>query len=123
MKKILSMAVIVPLCALAACGGGGNFDPSNVLIGKWKLVPDAVHIPSCLATMEFAAKTYTGTDANGKSVTMPVSYVTGDHKSLTFPTTVYVLTDAGIEFHTTYNFSGKDNMILNTAAMCSYSRV
>jgi hypothetical protein len=114
--------VILIVSALAGCGGG-SFDPSNVLLGKWKLVPDAIHIPSCLATMEFAAKTYTGTGVNGKTVSMPVTYVTGNPKTLTFPTTVYVLTDAGIEFHTTYNFSGKDNMILNTAAMCSYSRM
>jgi hypothetical protein len=122
MKKLVSVMAITFFCVATACGGGGGFDPSNVLLGKWKLVPDAVHIPSCLATMEFTAKTYTGTETNGKTISMPVTYVTDGRKTLTFPTSVYVVTDAGINYHTTYNFSGKDNMILNTAAMCSYSR-
>jgi hypothetical protein len=123
MKKLVSAMAIVLFCVATACGGSGSFDPSNVLLGKWKLVPDAVHIPSCLATMEFTAKTYTGTETNGKTISMPVTYVTGGSKTPTFPTTVYVLTDAGINAHTTYNFASRDKMILNTAAMCSYSRM
>jgi hypothetical protein len=52
--------------------------------------------------------------------TIPVTYVTGN--SNTFPTVVYVLTDAGITYHTTYNFPSKDKMILDTAAQCPYVR-
>jgi hypothetical protein len=122
-KKLVSITAVMLFSVISGCGGGsGSFDPSNVLLGKWKLVPDAVHSPYCLATMEFAAKTYTAPDAQGKMSTIPVNYVTGNPKTLTFPTTVYVLTDAGIVFHTTYNFSDKDHMILDTGAMCSYAR-
>jgi len=124
-KKLVSITVVLLFSVITGCGGsggGGSFDPSNVLLGKWKLTPDAIHSPYCLATMEFAAKTYTAPDPQGKMSTIPVTYVTGGPKTLTFPTTVYVLTDAGITFHTTYNFSTKDQMMLNTGAMCSYTR-
>jgi hypothetical protein len=119
-KKIISIAAVLLFSAITACGGGA--DPKNLLLGKWKLFPDAVHDKFCGATMEFTAKTYTGPDANGKLYTIPVTYVTGDPKTITFPATVYVLTDAGIDFHTTYLFSTKDKMMLNTGLMCSYTR-
>jgi len=119
-KKLVSITAILLFSVATACGG--SVDPKNILLGKWKLVPDATHSKLCGATMEFTAKTYTGIDANGKPYTIPVTYVTGDPKTITFPATVYVMTDAGIEFHTTYIFSNINTMMLNTGAMCSYSR-
>jgi hypothetical protein len=120
-KKLVSITAILLFSVITACGGGGA-DPRNLLLGKWKLFPDDVHSKYCLATMEFTAKTYTGPDVNGKLFTIPVTYVTGDPKTLKFPATVYVLTDAGVDFHTTYLFSTKDKMMLNTGLMCSYTR-
>jgi hypothetical protein len=120
-KKLVCITAILLFSVTAACGGAG-VDPKNILLGKWKLFPDTVHSKLCGATMEFTAKTYTGLDANGKPYTIPVTYVTGDPKTITFPATVYVLTDAGIDFHTTYLFSTINKMMLNTGAMCSYTR-
>jgi hypothetical protein len=120
-KKTFSICVILSVCSLGGCGGGA-VDPQNILLGKWKLVPDAVHSKYCLAMMEFAATTYIAPNPQGKLSTIPVRYVTGDPKTITFPATVYVLTDAGIEFHTTYVFSNINTMMLNTGAMCSYTR-
>jgi hypothetical protein len=121
MKRIGCIAAILISSVTTACGGGG-VDPKNILLGKWKLVQDDKHSQYCLATMEFAAKTYTAPDPQGKLTTIPVRYVTGDPKTITFPATVYVLTDAGIDFHTTYLFSNINTMTLNTGAMCSYAR-
>jgi len=120
-KKLVAMTIILLFSVTVACGGGG-VDPKNILLGKWKLFPDNVHDKMCSATMEFTAKTYTGIDTTGKPYTIPVTYVTGDPKKITFPATVYVLTDAGIDFHTTYLFSTINKMMLNTGLMCSYTR-
>jgi hypothetical protein len=120
MKKLIGVIAVLLFSAITACGGGA--DPKNLLIGKWKLFPDAIHSKLCSATMDFTATMYTGFDTFGKLYTIPVTYVTGDPKTLKFPATVYVLTDAGIDFHTTYIFSTKDKMMLNTAGMCSYTR-
>jgi hypothetical protein len=123
MKKIASVTVVLMFTAIAACGGAGS-DPSNPLIGKWKLYAAAgtTSSPYCLATFEFAAKTYTKPIADGKTSTIPVTYVTSGAKVVTFPATVYVMSDAGILAHTTYLFSSKDKMLLDTALQCTYMR-
>jgi len=119
-KKLAGIMIIGLLSVTVACGGAA--DPKNLLLGKWKLFPDTVHSKLCSATMEFTAKTYTGFDTLGKPYTVQITYVTGDPKKITFPATVYVLTDAGVSAHTTYLFSSVDKMMLNTGMMCSYSR-
>jgi hypothetical protein len=117
-KKIVSMMAILLFTGAVARG-----EPANLLLGKWKLSAAAgAPAPSayCVPTMEFAAKSYIRPDANGKPSPIPVTYVTGE--TTTFPTVVYVMTDAGIEFHTTYRFLSKNNMILDTALQCPYVR-
>ena len=123
MKKLASVTAILLFSAIAACGGGGS-DPANPLIGKWKLYAAAgtTSSPYCLASFEYAAKTYTKPDGSGKFVTIPVTYVTNGAKVVTFPATVYVMSDAGILAHTTYIFSTKDKMLLDTALQCTYMR-
>jgi hypothetical protein len=123
LKKLASIAVILAFLAIAACGGGGS-DPANPLIGKWKLyaAPGTTSSPYCLANFEFAAKTYTKPIGDGKVSTIPVTYVTSGAKVVTFPATVYVMSDAGILAHTTYLFSTKDRMLLDTALQCTYMR-
>jgi hypothetical protein len=118
MKKFASVIVAAVLMSAAACKGSSS---SNLLIGTWALDRSgAAPNPYCLAQLTFAEKTYSAPDVNGKVNTIPVTYVTGD--SNTFPTVVYVLTDAGITYHTTYNFPSRDKMILDTAAQCAYVR-
>jgi hypothetical protein len=56
--------------------------------------------------MNYAAKSVTQVSWDGKPSTIAVTYVTGD--STKFPATVYVMTDAGIDFHVTYIFASKD---------------
>jgi hypothetical protein len=117
MKKLLSVVAVVLFAATEACGG----QPSNLLIGTWKLDRSGA-APSqyCGEPLVFAAKTLTQPDIQGKSSTIAVTYVTGDTK--TFPTVVYVMTDAGIAWHVTYRFLSKDQMILDSAAQCAYVR-
>ena len=74
----------------------------------------------CLTKLEFTAKTYTSTEAAGTVSSRPVTYVAGQSK--TFPTVVYMMTDAGITYHVTYRFESKDRMILDTAYPCRYAR-
>jgi hypothetical protein len=117
MKKFASAFVILLCMAAAACKAA----PSNLLIGTWKLdrsgaAPD----PYCPEPLTFGEKTRTAPDVNGQVSTAPVTYVTGD--STTFPTVVYMMTDAGVAFHTTYRFLSKDKMIVDTAAQCAYVR-
>ncbi len=124
MKKLMSIAVILAFSAIAACGGAGAGDPANPLIGKWKLYAAAgiTYSPYCVPNFEYAAKTFTKPDANGKLSTIPVTYITNGAKVVTFPATVYVLTDAGALFHTTFLFPSKDRMVLDTALQCTYVR-
>jgi hypothetical protein len=124
LKKLVSIGVILAFSAIAACGGASGGDPSNPLIGKWKLYAAAgtTSSPYCLASFEYAAKTFTKSDGNGKLATIPVTYVTSGAKVVTFPATVYVMSDAGILAHTIYIFSTKDKMLLDTALQCTYMR-
>jgi hypothetical protein len=118
MKKLVSVMAVVLLGVAEACGG----QPSNLLIGTWKLDRSGV-APSayCQEPISFAEKTRTmPPGVQGGQNTIPVTYVTGDVK--TFPTVVYVMTDAGIEYHTTYRFLSKDKIILDTALQCAYVR-
>jgi hypothetical protein len=117
MRKFASAFVVLLFFSATACKGAS----SNLLIGTWVLDRSgAAPSPYCQAQLTFAEKTFTAPDVNGKVNTIPVTYVTGN--SNTFPTVVYVLTDAGITYHTTYNFPSKDKMILDTAAQCPYVR-
>jgi hypothetical protein len=115
MKKLASVAGVLLFTGLVACAD------SNLLLRKWKLsaaagtaAPDS----SCLPKLEFTTKTYTNTDTAGKVSTIPVTYVTGS--STTFPTVVYMMTDAGITYHVTFRFLSKDRMILDNAFQCPY---
>ena len=114
MKKIVSVIAVLFLAGAEACGG----QPANLLIGKWKLSSGPT---GCNTAMTYAAKSVTQVSWDGKSSTIAVTYVAGDPTK--FPATVYVMTDAGIEFHVTYIFSSKDKMTIDTAAMCAYDRV
>jgi hypothetical protein len=116
MKKLVSVVGVLLFTGLVACAD------SNLLLGKWRLsaaAGAAAPSPYCLPKLEFTAKNYTSTDTAGKVSTIPVTYVTG---ATTFPTVVYLLTDAGITYHVTYRFPSKDRMILDTALQCPYSR-
>jgi hypothetical protein len=117
LKKIVSVVAVLLMAVTGACGG----QPSNLLIGTWKLDRSGA-APSayCQEPMSYAEKSRTMPSANGQPNTIPVTYVTGDVK--TFPTVVYVMTDAGIEYHTTFRFLSKDKMILDTALQCAYVR-
>jgi hypothetical protein len=114
MKKSVSVLAVLFLAVAEACGG----PPANLLIGKWKLTSGAT---GCNTSMNYAPKSVTQTSWDGKSSTIAVTYVSGDPTK--FPATVYVLTDAGIDFHVTYIFPSKDKVTIDTAAMCTYQRV
>ena len=118
MKKLMGVLSLVLYIVPAACGG----QPSNLLIGTWKLDRSgAVQSPYCQEPISFAEKTRTmPPGVQGGQNTIPVTYVAGDPK--TFPTVVYVMTDAGVANHTTFNFVSKDKMILDTALQCVYVR-
>jgi hypothetical protein len=116
-KKIT--ITILLFAGAMACGGGST----NLLLGKWKVnAAPGVPAPSpyCQSPIEFGPTTRTMPDAKGKPASIPVTYVTGS--TTVFPTVVYVMTDAGIAFHTTYRFLSKDKMILDTALQCPYIR-
>ena len=114
MKKIVSVLAVLFLAAAEACGG----QPANLLIGKWKLSSGPT---GCNTATTFAAKSVMQVSWDGKSSTIAVTYVAGDPTK--FPATVYVMTDAGIEYHVTYIFASKDKVTIDTAAMCTYARV
>jgi hypothetical protein len=114
MKKIVGVISVLFLAVAEACSG----QPANLLIGKWKLSSGAT---GCNTSMNYAAKSVTQVSWDGKSSTIAVTYVTGD--STKFPATVYVMTDAGINFHVTYIFASKDKVTIDTGAMCTYDRV
>ena len=114
MKKIVSVIAVLLIAVTEACGG----QPANLLIGKWKLSSGAT---GCNTAMTYAAKSVTQVAWDGTPSTVAVTYVAGDPTK--FPATVYVMTDAGIDFHVTYIFSSKDKMTIDTAAMCAYERV
>jgi hypothetical protein len=117
MKKFASALVILACMTAAACKAA----PSNLLIGTWRVDTSGVAPnPGCANPLTFGEKTRTEPDVNGQSNTIPVTYVAGE--STTFPTVVYVMTDAGIEYHTTFRFLSKDKMIMDTAAQCPYVR-
>jgi hypothetical protein len=117
MKKFATAIVILLSMAAAACKAA----PSNLVIGTWKLDRSgAAPSPYCPEPLSFSATTRTAPDLNGVVTTAPVTYVAGE--STTFPTVVYMMTDAGIEFHTTFRFLSKDKMIVDTAAQCAYVR-
>lgn len=113
MKRIVCVIAVLLVGVSEACGG----QPTNLLLGKWKMTSGAT---GCNAAMTFAAKSVTQTSWDAKTSTTAVTYVTGD--ATKFPATVYVLTDAGIEYHVTYIFSTKDKMIMDTAGNCAYDR-
>ena len=114
MKKIAKLLAVLSLTVAGAC----NQQPSNLLIGKWKLVSGAT---GCATSMSYTAKQLTQVDFQGQSSTIDVTYVTGD--STKFPATVFVITDAGMTYHTTWNFSSKDQVQLDAYTMCTYQRV
>ena len=117
--RIITVLLLTAAAAVSA-------DPPNVLLGKWKLSAEpGAAAPSkyCQPQMVFTAKTFTVTNTNGTESTNAVTYVTGGAKTVTFPTSVYMITDAGAARHTTYVFkTGKDRMVLETALMCPYAR-
>ncbi len=115
MKKTLSLIAVLLFLTVAEASGG---ESANLLIGKWKLASGAT---GCNTSMTYTDKAVTQVAWNGTQSTIAVTFVTGD--STKFPATVYVLTDAGIEYHVTYIFSSKDKVTIDTAAMCTYDRL
>ena len=67
--------------------------------------------------MTFTASAQTLT-WQGKPATEKVTYVAA--QTATYPTVVYVMGNMGA--HTTYNFSSKDRLIVDTAALCPYGK-
>ena len=125
MKKFESISAILLICVASACGGSasGSSDPKNLLIGKWKFVPSATTGKDCLATMQFTEKTYTAPDMQGKLTTMPVTYVTNGAKTVSFPTVIYMMTDANAgSLHVTFKFTSADAMMPDIASSCPYAR-
>jgi hypothetical protein len=117
MKKLTTASVVLLFMAATACKG----TPSNLLIGTWKLDRSGTALdPSCQEPLTFNEKTRTEPDVNGQMNTVAVTYVAGEAK--TFPTVVWMMTDAGMAYHTTYRFLSKDRMILDTPAQCPYVR-
>ena len=117
MKKFVSSFVFLLFMLSTACKAA----PSNLVIGTWKLDRSgAAPSPYCPEPLSFSATTRTAPDVNGQVSTAPVTYVTGE--TTTFPTVVYMMTDAGVAFHTTFRFLSKDKMIVDTAAQCAYVR-
>ena len=112
MRKIASVSAFLFLAVAEACGG-----PANLLIGNWKLVSGAT---GCSTSMNYTAKSLTQVDWQGQTSTIAVTYVAGD--ATKFPTTVYVITDAGMAYHTTWIFSSKDKVQLDAYTMCTYQR-
>ena len=118
MKKLACLLAVLLFAGAEACGG----QPSNLLIGTWKLDRSGA-APSvyCQEPITFAEKSRTmPAGVQGGANTIPVKYVAGDPHA--FPTVVYVMTDAGVANHTTFNFVSKDRMILDTALQCVYVR-
>jgi hypothetical protein len=116
-KKFASVVAVLLIAVTEACGG----QPSNLLIGTWKLDRSSTApSPYCQEPLTFAEKSRTEPDVNGKMNTAPVTYVAGETK--TFPTVVWMITDAGMANHTTYRFLSKDKMVLDTAWQCAYVR-
>ena len=120
MKKTFSIAVILSLCILSSCGSSpsSTAQPSNPLIGKWKVgsTEGVATSPYCASTIEFTATAQTMVYA-GKPATEPASY--SATQAGVFPTTEYVIGTGG---HTTYVFSTKDKMVMDTALLCTYVR-
>ena len=120
MKKIASVIAVLFLAVTGACGG----QPANLLLGTWKLDRSGA-APSqyCAEPLTYTSKTATTPDLAGSphSTTIPVTYVLGQTKG--FPNVVWVMTDAGAAYHTTFYFSSKDKMVLQTAEMCAYVRI
>jgi hypothetical protein len=74
-KKIVSVIAVLLFTVAEACGG----QPSNLLIGTWKLAGSGT-APSqyCQEPLIFAEKSRTEKDVNGTLNTAPVTYVAGD---------------------------------------------
>jgi hypothetical protein len=125
MKKFGTISAILIFCIATACGGSsaGSSDPKNLLIGKWKFMPTATSSNDCLKTMEFTATTYTAPDMQGKLTTMPVTYITNGAKTVTFPSVIYMMTDASAgSLHVTFKFTSSDAMMPDIASSCPYAR-
>jgi hypothetical protein len=114
-KKLASIATILLFSVITACGSGPS---SNPLIGKWKVgsTDGVATSPFCASTMEFTETAQTLVYA-GKPATEPASY--SATQPGVFPTTVYVMGTGG---HTTYVFSTKDKMVMDTPLLCTYVR-
>lgn len=116
MNRLASIATIL-VCTVAVVRGA----PPNPLIGKWKLAPAGANASRlytyCATSMVFTGTTQTLTYA-GKSGTENITY--NAVQTAVYPTTVYVMGTAGT--HTTYLFSSKDKVVLDTAAFCTYRR-
>jgi hypothetical protein len=116
-KKLASIIVILSFSVLAACGSSGS-QSSNLLIGKWKVgsTEGVATSPYCASTIEFTQTAQTMIYA-GKPATEPASY--SAIQPGVFPTTEYVIGTGG---HTSYVFSTRDKMVMDTALLCTYVR-
>jgi hypothetical protein len=113
-KKLIGITAVVLYSVVAACG-----QPPNPLLGNWHLsaLPGTTSSPYCATSMVFTATTQTLTYA-GKAGTENVHYNAA--QTAVYPTTVYV--PGNTASHTTYNFSSKDRVVQDTAALCAYQR-
>jgi hypothetical protein len=117
MKKVLSVIAVLFLAATGACSG----QPANPLIGTWKAVPSpgASTVGYCASPMVFTSTTQTLTWPGQQPSPEKVNYIAA--QTSTYPTTVYVTGNSSAN-HQTYEFSSKDSMVLDTAALCHYQR-
>ena len=114
-----------PFAALLLAAGLLVSGPSNAgtnpIIGKWHLTGGAVY-PNhpafvCGVTdLTFSATTLT-TVVSGTPTSQPVTYIYSPKP----PVTEYVI-DAG-GGHVTYNFTGADDIVLDTGQLCTFHRV
>jgi hypothetical protein len=116
MKKMACLLGVLLVTVTSGCTQKSS--NSNLLIGKWKLVSGSPQ--GCDAMMSFSAKQGTFVDSEGHSRSMDLSYVAADQDKL--PATVYVITDAGVANHTTWNFSDKNTVQLDSYSMCTFKR-
>ena len=114
MKKIGAVLAMLTLNVIGAC----KTQPDNLLLGKWKLISGD---QACDTSMDFAAKQGSFVDYQGQTRSMAVTYVAANQDQI--PTTVYVITDAGFSNHTTWNFSDKNTVKLDSIGFCTYQRV
>jgi hypothetical protein len=116
-----SAPVAAVLLAAGLVGSGPGSAATNPIIGKWHLTGGAVfpghpEFACGITDMIFTATTHT-TIVNSTASSYAVTYIFGADP----PVTEYVIDANG--GHLTYNFHGRDEIVLDTGQLCTYRRV